>query len=284
MTNDKAREFFSAYSEGSLESGLRLAFEQKLKADGALRSDFEQFESTLAMLATLHEEQIDIPFDLHEKVSARVDREIWEQKQGATPGFLARLRTLAFVGVAAIALVGGVYSLLHRGNGGNAVQSGIGPATSLELRVEGGENGPRVRYAPAAGKVVLLRSQSGGSVLASINVSKEQPLDRPVVNPNQTTVLLRFEVLDDPGAGAIELAVPGSRKDGAKTGSGTLEEFARALAGVYRETVALSDVDPLTQVQWDFKEGEARTAAQTALSERFVVDQTDGNVVTIRPS
>ena len=47
MTNEKAREYFSAYSEGTLDAGLAHSFVAKLKVVEGWRGEYDQYVSML---------------------------------------------------------------------------------------------------------------------------------------------------------------------------------------------------------------------------------------------
>ena len=53
MNHDKAREFFSAYYEGTLESGLRQQLEARFRADAHLKADYAAFVETIEALGEL---------------------------------------------------------------------------------------------------------------------------------------------------------------------------------------------------------------------------------------
>ncbi|HTQ08499.1 MAG TPA: hypothetical protein VMI31_00360, partial [Fimbriimonadaceae bacterium] len=92
MTNEKAREFFSAYHEGTLEPGFRVSFEQKLKSDYAVRHEFESFVRAMEKLDALRDEEIEIPADLHDRITARLDRHLYERRKSATPSWSVWIR------------------------------------------------------------------------------------------------------------------------------------------------------------------------------------------------
>src|SRR5579862_7354737 len=116
MTHEKARDFFSAYHEGNLEPGILVSFEQKLNGDAALRAEYDRFATTLDQLSALRDTQIEPPVDLNERIAARLDRHVWEQKQVAPKAWFVRLRLVAFSGVAAVLLVGAAISIKNRDN------------------------------------------------------------------------------------------------------------------------------------------------------------------------
>jgi hypothetical protein len=282
MTSEKARDFFSAYREGTLETGLRLGLERKFESDGNLLAEYKSFCSTLDSLEGLKNEVIELPFDLHDKISAHVDRDIWERKRSSPAGWFGKLRTSAFVGAGALVVFGAVYSLSHRGSSEPMPAGVIPPTSSTSLDLQPQADGLWVTYAPAQDREVVFRSGSSELPFEREKVGKNSPLKQRLDNPGVGTVLLKIDVQDAPSEGSLEVAVPGVHRDGNAKGTGTLEEFARALAGRFREAVLLKAVDGQTQVAWDFTQTDGLSAAQGALGDRFGVDQSENDLITIR--
>ncbi len=280
MTHEKAREFFSAYLEETLEPALRLSLEQKLASDKGLKDEYTHFEATVSKLGEMRSEVIETPFDLNERISARLDRTLWEQKRSAPAGVFLRLRTLAFGGLAVVALIGAVASLRHFSHG--PLEAGVisGPS-SEQLLVTVKHDAVTVDYAPVGKSTVVFRAEPGEKPFAEITADRTSPLSRPIENSNPGTELISIQVTDAPAVEHVVLAIPGTRVEKTTSGSGTLEEFAKALAGRYRVPVKMTGVDPLTQVSWELKASDARQAAQAALKDHFSVDQREGNLVTI---
>ncbi|HLK14571.1 MAG TPA: hypothetical protein VKT78_07175 [Fimbriimonadaceae bacterium] len=287
MTTEKARDFFSAYHEGSLDTGLRLSFEQKLNADAELRAEYDRFAATLDQLSKLRETPIEIPFDLNERIGARLDRHLWEQKQVAPKAWFMRLRLVTFAGLATVLLVGAVISIKnHRGTTDGPIPAGpFGTTTGSngdQLTISMKQDQPVVYFSPQAKKTVVFRIEPGMTPFAETTVDKNLKLERTLENKNPETDLLNIQVLDAPKTDQAIIAIPGTHPENVATGTGTLEEFAKALAGKYRVPVWLNGIkDPLVQVNWDFKETDARRAADAALKGQFTVDLREGNLITI---
>ena len=103
MNNDKAREFFSSYAEGALDAGLKQSFEAQLQRDRDLQSEYHDFERTLEHLGQFKFEEIAVPADLNETISARLDRNLYDRKHNAAPTWHLWLRNFAIAGVSAAA-------------------------------------------------------------------------------------------------------------------------------------------------------------------------------------
>ena len=139
-----------------------------------------------------------------------------------------------------------------------------------------------MEFSPQTRSTVVFRTEPDLKPFAEVTVDKSMPMTRPLLNRNPETDLVSIEVRDAPKVEQVLIAIPGVRAEKAKSGSGTLEEFAKALAAKYRVPVALNGIkDPLVQITWDLDAGDARRAADAALKGQFIVDTRDGNLVTI---
>jgi hypothetical protein len=289
MTHEKARDFFSSYHEGNLEPGLRLSFEQKLSTDGVLRDEYDRFAATLEQLGSMREAEIDIPLDLNERIGARLDRHLWEQKQVAPKAWIARLRLVAFGGVAAVLLIGAAISIKNRDASADDRPIVAGPwsyspngAGSEQLSVVVTKDQLMVVFAPQSRKTVVFRMEPSTKPFAEVTVDKTAQMKRALENANPETDLVSIEVMDAPRVEPVLVAIPGARFENVKPGSGTLEEFAKALAAKYRVPVVLNGLkDPLAPVTWDLDAADARRAADAALKGQYSVDTREGNLVTI---
>jgi len=73
MNPVKARDFFSDYYEGLLEPGLKQAFERALKSDPHVQEEYKQFEIVMGQLGSFDKKPVDSPFNLYDKITARLD-------------------------------------------------------------------------------------------------------------------------------------------------------------------------------------------------------------------
>ena len=69
MTNDKAREFFSAYHEGTLEPGLCASLERRLEGDASLQAEYAAFAETVESLNSMRFESVEIPAYLGDRIA-----------------------------------------------------------------------------------------------------------------------------------------------------------------------------------------------------------------------
>lgn len=280
MTNEKAREFFSPYYEGTLESGLKLSFERFLHSDPELQREYRLFERTLEELGELKFDEIEVPHDLHEKISAAIDRHIYENKRAATTGLSAFWRALALGGLAFAAIAGTVYSLPH--TGGKVVPAGPGfgpvdaPKASGHLEFKADPKSVAMEIEPAADQSITIASAPDGRVLRRVVVRAGQLNVTPLVNDQPTPAALSVS-MDAEAAKVVVL--PGTERGSDRSGEGDLMAFAKALAGYYNVPVVLDVKDVRQIVRWSFNSASAVEAAGQALT-RLSVDQRD-KLVTI---
>jgi len=281
MNNEKAREYFSAYSEGTLDAGLARAFESKLNADSGLKQEFDLFQSTVRELDSLREEAIEIPFDLNERISAAVDRSIYEKKQTAQLGWTLWLRNLAFGGLAAAAIVAAYMSITSGSHGGPA-SAGIGinspaPVRTIEqIEYKKSKNGIQMDYRPSAKHTVSIKGGREGDKTVDVdangwlnNLSNDQP---------QAAVFVVEVAGELPPTSVV---VPGTERSNSGIGQGSLEELGKAIANKYGIPVLIK-VDKLGgELSWNLSDPDGYAATQTALNGvAYRVDMKDG-ILTI---
>lgn len=284
MNSEKARDFFSPYLEGTLESGLRQSFERKLKSDPALNEEYRLFERTVAELNELKLERIEVPNDLHEMISARLDRHLYEQKRSAPSGFAGLWRNLAIGGVAVAALVGAIYTI-PRFNGHRAAATAslmpVGaskPSVPSRIEFKAQPNSVIVDFSPSSDR--LLTIESGGVVLKRVFARGGDQTATPLMNQQRETSLMTITVQGEPAKHVI--ALPGTVRPTATSGEGDLTAFAQALSGYYREPVLLEVSDTKTAVKWTFTAADPVKAAMDALVDSHLgVEQRDTRLVTI---
>jgi len=281
MNNEKAREYFSAYNEGTLDAGLARAFESKLNADTSLKHEFDLFQSTVKDLDFLREEAVEVPFDLNERISAAVDRSIYEKKQSAQPGWTLWLRNLAFGGLAAAAIVAAYMSITSGSHSGTASASvGInGPAatrTIEQIEYKKSKNGIQMNYRPSAKHTVSIKGGREGDKTVEVdangwlnNLSNDQP---------QAAVFVVEVAGELPPTSVV---VPGTERSNTSIGQGSLEELGKALANKYGLPVLIKVDKVGGELSWNLSDSDGYAATQTALNGvAYRVDLKDG-ILTI---
>jgi hypothetical protein len=281
MTNEKAREFFSAYQEGALEPGLQQALQQKLRTDRELAADYAAFEETMRELDAMKFEEIDVPMSLSSKIATRIDT-ISDRRTAKAPVWASWLRGIAMGGVAAAAIFFVGASLM---NARSNVPVAAGDfSSSMELdkdHLNFASRGGRVilQYTPTGAKTVIVSSGLTGREIQRFPLDGNH-LESALENNLPDTALFDVQVLGE--AQQATIALPGSTVSHEKSGSGDIKKFAMALAGFYRVPVVLEVSALAKPVSWQFTGTDARSAATAAVgSEGYSVDQRSSDMITI---
>jgi len=274
MNQEKAREFFSSYYEGSLEAGLRQTFEQRLKADSKLQEEYSSFEETMERLDTMKFEEIEIPSFLSDRIATRLE-EVQDRKAAKSPIWTLWLRGVAFSGLAAAAIFASIVGIRSFGNSAPAgVIDGPG-GPELSLKVDG--NNVTLQYQAATNEVVTVSSE--GKQLDSTDLSRGQKLVSPLHNDQPATALFDVKAGDK----TTVIAVPGSKMAATKAGEGSVRDFAAALAGFYRVPVELEVADATQSVVWTFDDSKPIDAANKALQSAHVsIAELDSGVIEVK--
>ena len=262
MTNDKAREFFSAFHEGTLEPGLRASLERSLGGDAELRAEYAAFAQTIESLDALRHEAIEIPLYLGDRIARRIDPVLDAKRVPFWQTLFAPRQTAPrfgwALGVAGAFLVAavGLRGLRVEGVESAGIVSGGGDGVRWS---KGGEDVVARFDGASAHRVEVLAE--GGEPQA-YQLANGQPFELTLSNPN--TVARRFKVTVGDDALAT-VAVPGRKTASRRAGSGTVGELASALADAYKVAVVVKGLAPETPVRWSFDSADARAAAEQSL-------------------
>jgi len=280
MNNEKAREYFSAYSEGTLDAGLAQSFEAKLKADANLRGEYEQFEATLKELESLRFEKIDVPFDLNERIGAAIDLSLYEKKRAAAPSWTLWLRNVAFAGLAAAALFGAYYTLNMKGDGPVNPAGPIGVPSKQpieQIEYSKSKNGVQMNYRPTEKHTVSVKGGSEGEKTFDVDSAgwlNELKNDQP--DAATFTVDVKGEIP------STLVVVPGTTRSTVTTGQGNLVDFAKAIANHYGKPVVVRSTNISAELTWHFGDGEASREVAAALNGMpFGTDLRESGVLSI---
>jgi hypothetical protein len=244
MTRDKAREFFSDYAEGTLDAGLKLAFERALQDDARLAEEFSQFKSVLKALEGGSSNSVDVPHDLHDNIMARIDKAEWEAKQKRPAGAWGSLRLAVFGGAAVVALVGAVMAFLPGGNLGLASVFGGTSSSNIPVNTPAlidheptfvAEDGSlRVQRDSGTDVAYSVTRVADGALIAEGRTSGRK-MDLPVLNEDQAARLVEIKV----GSGTHLVALPGQSPRPMPEGRGNVRDLALALADTLRAPVRI---------------------------------------------
>lgn len=265
MTNEKAREYFSAYSEGTLDAGLAQSFEAKLKADQTLRAEYEQFEATLKELESLRFEQIEVPFDLNDRISAAVDKSIYDKKRTAQPGWALWLRNLAFAGLAAGAVFG-AYLSINRGGSEGPAEAGLTPGSKAPKTIEQVEfsktpKGVSLEYKPTEKHTISIRGGDAGE--QKFETGKELWLHE-LKNSQPDSALFEVDVQGEVPATIV--IVPGTTRNEIEVTQGTVAVLAQEIADKFGVPVVLKTSKAQVEISWTALDGsDALKTSEMAL-------------------
>ena len=278
MTNDKARDFFSAFHEGTLEPGLRASLERRFATDARLQAEYAAFVGTVESLDALRNEAIAIPAYLSDRIALRLDP-AFEAK--AVPFwktlFAPRVATPRYgwaLGVAGAFLVAAVGLRGLRSE--DVAQSGIVGTGGETVRWTQDADGFVAFFAGSAVRQVGVLPEGGTA--QEYRLAANQPFELNLSNPNSGARRFKLTVGDDAYA---TVALPGSRPVARKSGTGTVTELASALADAYRVPVVVKGVPMTTRVRWSFESSDARAAAEQSLEGHGNATMMDGNVLQI---
>jgi hypothetical protein len=277
MTNDKAKDFFSSYYEGTLDPGLMQSLESKLESDAKLGGEYRSFARTMDDLAFYQEEEIQVPADLGEKIAQRLDRAIYEQKQKKPFTLAGILKGLAFSGVAALALISAVVTINNRNV--ESASSNVLPITAKSSSLSTASEGVVYRLVSTDPKVVVILNGAGKEVDRTIVGGDHASVYRSILkNPNPSAAVFTIAVDGDK---PLSVVVPGSTRSSERTSAGTLLDCAKALSNVYGVPVMFSGDSPTDKIEWKFENSDVVAAASNALGEKYRVTLLTDDVLQI---
>ena len=281
MNNEKAREFFSSYFEGTLDFGLSQSLEQKLRTDSELMADYAAFVETMNELDAMRYEEIEVPQYLSDRIATRIEQ-VAEKSRTGVPAWMVWFRGLS-LGAAATAAVAFAFIGLSnlQTNGPVATGSVVGSPTvnadHLNFEIKDGK--VQLQYKPTSDKTVVVSSGVNGKELQRFNLDGSA-LDSTLENTQVGTALFDIEVQGSKEKATI--AIPGSTKpDAVGAANGTLKQFAASLAEIYRVPVLLEVQDTGKFVTWEQEGTDARAEATRVLGERYSVDVRSGGMLVI---
>lgn len=279
LNHEKAREYFSAYYEGTLERGLKETFERAMRTDAQVQAEYRAFERLMGSLHTLKAEAPEPEFDLHESIARRLDKHIYDESRRARNPILGWWKSAALGGLATVALVAAILQLrANQPNGpGQARLIPISATEKVELKSNNGEF--TLHFSTSGEKTIVVRA-ADGSVLEQREL-KNGSLRSPLSNPNAKAALLKIEVTGEPGETYV--ALPGTRIQPGQTGEGSAKELAQALAGYYRVPVLLAVGNLDVQLRWTFVPGDSLGAAVKALENtKYSAQENSDGVLSIQ--
>ncbi len=283
MNATKAREFFSAYFDGTLEPGLRQSFERRLGADATIQAEYRAFERTMHALDAMREVKIHVPSDLNERIQARLDRHVYDQRRNERPAMFGWWKGFAAAGIGALALFGALQSL-NQANGSVTTGGTLGPPTTatveVPLKVELVDGKPTLFYRPLGKRTVVIRDAIDGSERERVDLDGNL-LRSALTNSGATASLTSVDAGD--GSNPLIVAIPGSAAKPTSSGQGTIEEFVLAMADHFRIPVTLETTALDRTVVWAFESDDPIANATKALKDsRFSIGERVSGVISIQ--
>lgn len=279
MKNLKARDHFSAYFEGTLEPGLKESFERTLAQDATVSAEYRAFVKTVKAINALQDQEIEVPFNLHERISARLDHSEWEAKQNRKTSWLSNIwRPATLVGVACLAIFGTIFSMLNRG-GGQMGQAGLLPGLESgkpQLSISGDK---LFVNADSNGNATLqVRDLVGEKLVSEIPLTSR--VHAPLVNSSEKAVIL--EIKDSKTWKSVLVALPGRQSDVATSGSGSIRDLALAASDHFGTPVQIESTDLNAKVNWKFSSDSADHAPESVFDLKGLVFLHKDNMLTLK--
>jgi hypothetical protein len=267
MNPEKARGLFSEYREGTLSPTLREAVETALGGDPGLSQEYKSFCELLDELEGTRSRTVEAPYDLHERIMARVDKSVFENQRQAKTGWLSGWR-LALVGAVATLVVVG--SLKSMNNVGQGPDTGSVITTDGEqgLRLSTKDGSLYVQHGAAQGASVLVKEFETEKLVERFDLNGKR-LDSLLNNDGDSAVLLKVESSTGSEGTVIVVAVPGQRAHTELKGKGTCAAMAIAAAETFREPVLVEIKDVQASVDWTFDTSDATRSKTVAGQVRF---------------
>ncbi|HRI44320.1 MAG TPA: hypothetical protein PLL78_09530 [Fimbriimonadaceae bacterium] len=247
MNANKAREFFSEYYEGKLDRALKQAFERRLESDSDLKADYRQFEIVMLRLGQLKDMPVNVPEDLHEKISSRIDRQLYAAKRSAPGGFLAWWKSAALAGLACAAIVAAVIAI--RGGSGDTSQANFVPVAP-PARIVDDKGTIRLQFDNPKGapeKTLVVRDGAGETII-QMTIPGGKPVESPLTNSRPEPVLMTIEI----GEQRLLVAIPSRSIVPASSGEGSIEALALAISGRFRVAVQVEVPNSSEKASWEF--------------------------------
>ncbi len=276
MNLAKAREYFSAYHEGSLDRGLRQAFEAELETDAQLKAEYRAFERVVTQLDSLKVEAPEPDFDLHDRIMARLDRAQFEEKRVELPPFLNWWRGLLLAGAAAAVILPFVWK--GSPSGPTTSSASFTPVALEGIQLMANDQGVIVMSKDGRAHRVTLRTPSGEKIT---ELSTVDGATTPIANKlNEGAEFVTVEM--DGKNERVGLAIRGTVGKLILEGEGTLKDFAIALANTYGKAVSVWVEEMDKRVTWKLDPANALTSASAAVDNLGLAVDISGDMIRIK--
>lgn len=245
MNINKLRDQYSDYYSGSLEPAMKEVFERQLSSDSNLREDYEQFVQAVSLLDSFDKDEIEVPHDLHETISARLDKYHYDVKQSQKVSFWSQWKLALAGGVAVFAIVASILTLQPQKSTIN--NAGISVSRpSLEFVYE--DNKVELHVFSRGSEEIEVRNLTSGDLIKEIALAAGETLESPIDNKTESPVVIQASV----GQERLTIMMPGISDKAELSSNGSVMDCAKALAAHYRTPIIMRSGDFERQVEWDF--------------------------------
>jgi hypothetical protein len=251
MNLGKAREYFSDYLEGTLDKGLAVGLEKAMREDREIKREYDEFVAVIHSLESMRENEVEIPYDLHEKISARLDLSVWETKQSVKPSwFSGWWRSLAVGGAAACAIVATLASL---NSGGQGYSAGVVSGSSEPLSVALKNGQMEVTAISNGAQQLIIRDVLLGKDLKRVSL-KDQRMISMLQNNDFSGRLISIEL----GSSKLMVALP--KTGGELNSQGNVSDLCVTLAGKLNMPIIVgSELELGREINWDIRGEQVQT-------------------------
>jgi len=275
MNSNKARELFSAHVEGELSNERRNSFEAKLASDAELRREFMCFKEAIESLEATRDRPVELPADLHERISRAVDRHIYEnkQRQVQTPWW----RRLTLVATAATAIVGAIIAFKSGGETFGADPTGLSGGGTGQFELVNRDGAWVATYRSSGKENFAIMDSATGKALYQAEI-QDRKVESELSNVHETPGLVTVRM----GATkVVYVAIPGTVRQTERAGKGTMLDLAKAVAGFYGLPVEVRTGKIQDEVEWDFKNSDPVSSISTSLVKTSLAGVRQGETIII---
>lgn len=278
MNPNKAREHFSAYYEGSLDPGLKQSFERKLATDAAIQAEYQAFARAVDQLNELKNLPIETPFDLHDRITARLDHHLWERKQKRAFSLVGWWKAVAVGGLATVAILATIFSL--KGGGGQYTAGALTSPVREEVRLLMKGDRLQLSYRASGRATIKIHEGVGGKVLQTIQLDR-QAVESPISNAGEKPTLVSITCSAD--SRRMVVALPGTTPSREVEGDGTVSDLALAAAGYYQVPVRIETEALDAKVRWKLVGETVSEAVSSDLDQSgLALEKRDGMLVILK--
>lgn len=252
MKPEKAAEYYSAYYENSLPSGLKSQFEDLLSNNPRVASDYADFVASLDSIDFLAEVPVAVPGDLHEKILRRIDRAAYDEKQSKKAGWFGDWRLTLLGGLAGVAILSGVIAMNRPSAGGTAEASlaGIAPNRAIDFSISESAGVFTVKAVTAKAEEITVVRQPQGTLERSVMTEPGRPTLLEFTGESLKGETLMIQGKKDKLA--VWIAFPSASSSAEPKTAGTLREFASTFATRVQRPVFIQTTDPERSINWRF--------------------------------